>query len=180
MKRVATDIAGVYILECFHASDDRGVFVKTFHAPTLHEFGLETHFEESFFSVNHTGVIRGMHFQLPPHNHVKIVYCNQGALNDVVLDLRKDSPTYGKSICVELSDENRYALYIPSGMAHGFETLVDNTIMTYLTSTPHAPSHDAGIRWDSFGHTWKLPAPVLSARDQEFQRFDDFETPFTL
>lgn len=178
MKFVATELEGVYILECFHAADNRGSFTKTLHKSTFEKHGLTAHFEESFFSVNHKGVVRGMHFQTPPFDHVKLVYCNYGSLNDVVLDMRQSSPTFGKSISVKLSAENHRALYIPSGFAHGFETLEDHTLMTYLTSTEHAPANDAGILYNSFGHQWETASPIISERDLAFPEFEAYKTPF--
>lgn len=174
-----TSIPGVYEIEMFHAGDERGSFTKPFHKQMLENQGLNGDFRESYFSVSSAGVIRGMHFQLPPHDHQKLVYCNSGALLDVVLDLRRGSPTYGQSASFELSGENHKALYIPTGLAHGFKVLKDNTMMTYLTGTEHAPNHDAGIHYNSFGFDWSEPNPVLSARDAGFPPLADFESPFT-
>lgn len=174
-----TKIPGVYIIELFRAGDDRGKFVKTFHKESLEEHGLDGDFRESFYSVSQKGVIRGMHFQLPPHDHQKLVYCNRGRLNDVLLDIRRGSPAYGESVSIELSGNNHRAVYVPRGIAHGFEVLENDTMMTYLTGTEHAPEHDAGIRYDSFGRSWSEPDPVLSPRDLQFPALPDFESPFT-
>jgi dTDP-4-dehydrorhamnose 3,5-epimerase len=178
MKLIETPINGCYILDFFTAEDQRGNFTKTFHAPTLREAGIEDRFEESFYSSNHKGVIRGMHFQNPPSDHEKIVFCNAGVLIDVVVDLRKSSATYGKTFHLELSGRNHRGLYIPKGLAHGFETFEDHTLMTYLTSTAYDPHADAGIRYDSVDHQWKAPNPILSDRDKAFQTLDNFESPF--
>lgn len=174
-----TDIHGVYEIEMFHAQDERGSFTKSFHRQTLEAHQLNGDFRESYFSVSSPGAIRGMHFQLPPHDHQKLVYCNAGALLDVVLDLRKGSPTYGKTASFELSGENHKALYIPTGIAHGFKAVKENTMMTYLTGTEYAPEHDAGIRFDSFGFDWSEPRPIVSERDRRFPKFTNFESPFT-
>lgn len=174
-----TSIPGVYEIEMFHAGDERGSFTKSFHRQTLESHGLNGDFRESFFSVSSPGVIRGMHFQLPPHDHQKLVYCNRGALIDVILDLRNGSPAYGKSAAFELTEQNHKALYIPTGIAHGFKVLKEKTMMTYLTGTEHAPQHDAGIRYDSFGFDWSEPDAILSPRDLDFPALANFESPFT-
>lgn len=178
MKAAETDIAGVYILDLFHVKDERGTFVKTFHAESLENFGLNSKFTESFYSVNNRGVIRGMHFQLPPHAHSKLVYCTSGKLIDVIVDLRKDSATYKKFTTIELSGDNFRAAYLPIGVAHGFCVLEDNTCMVYLTSTMHQQSSDSGIRYDSFGYEWPISNGIHSDRDLKFLNLDEFESPF--
>lgn len=174
----ATNIPGVFEIDLFHAGDDRGMFVKPYHKNTLEAQGLVSEFRESFYSTNKKGVIRGMHFQHPPHDHAKIVYCTSGRLLDVILDLRAGSPTYGQCASIELSADNYKAAYMPVGVAHGFCVLEDHTTMIYLTSTVHAPQSDAGIRFDSFGFDWPEQSPTLSARDLEFPGLNAIETPF--
>lgn len=178
MKANATAIPGVFELEFFNASDERGVFVKPFHAPSLKNLGLQDQFEESFYSINHAGVIRGMHFQYPPHDHAKIVYCTSGALSDVILDLRLGSPTFGKSITIELSGTNFKGVYMPSGVAHGFAVHEPNTCMIYLTSTPHSPQFDGGVHMHSFGYNWPIKQAITSKRDLEFPSLNDIKSPF--
>jgi len=119
-----------------------------------------------------------MHFQVPPHAHSKLVYCVHGAVHDVVLDLRKDSPTFGQSAGMELSAENRHIVLIPVGFAHGFRSLTAGSCMIYKTDAVYAPDHDTGIRWDSFGYAWGIEAPLLSERDAAFAAFHDFTSPF--
>ncbi|MGD1844430.1 MAG: dTDP-4-dehydrorhamnose 3,5-epimerase [Salibacteraceae bacterium] len=178
MKFHSTALEGVFAVDLFHASDDRGTFVKTFHRDTFTQRGLQGRFDESYYSTNHAGVIRGMHFQLPPHEHEKIVYCTSGKLHDVLLDIRKDSPTYGQTTTVELSGDNYRAVYIPQGIAHGFVVLEDNTCMVYLTATMYHPDSDTGIRWDSFDYDWPAENPIVSARDQSFLGLSEFKSPF--
>lgn len=178
MKFLETNIPGVFELDLFHLIDERGSFVKTFHQKSFEDMGLETRFDESFYSVNKKGVIRGMHFQLPPDDHAKLVYCTSGSLIDVVLDIRKESPTYGTFAEIKLSADNFKAAYLPKGVAHGFAVLEDNTCMVYLTSTMHSPSKDAGIRWDSFGYPWPFEIALNSERDQNFPAFSEFDSPF--
>ncbi|MCB0480103.1 MAG: dTDP-4-dehydrorhamnose 3,5-epimerase family protein [Flavobacteriales bacterium] len=173
-----TKLKGVFEIDLFHLKDDRGVFVKTFHKKTLESYGLETDFAESFYSINNKNVVRGMHFQYPPDDHSKIVYCTSGALTDVILDIRKASPTYGQYHTVELFGENFKAVYLPSGTAHGFFVKADHTCMVYLTSTMHSPKNDGGILFDSFGYNWPVPFPIHSERDLNFPSFDQFKSPF--
>ena len=152
--------------------------MKPFHKTSFEQAGLDTNYDESFYSTSVKNVVRGMHFQLPPHDHSKLIYVTSGRLLDVVLDLRKDQPTYGKAISVELSGDNFTAIYLPKGVAHGFAVLEDSTNMVYHTSTMHHPASDRGIRWDSFGFDWPVANPILSQRDTEFPGLDAFESPF--
>lgn len=178
MKIRKTNIEGLFVIDLFHAEDNRGGFVKTFHKESFEKLGLNTDFQESFYSINNKGVIRGMHFQTPPHDHDKLVYCTNGSLIDVILDIRTDSPTYGKYASIELSGDNFRAIYIPKGMAHGFESLEDHTMMTYLTSTMHQPSHDQGIKYDSFGKIWSTKNPIINERDLSWANLEDYQSPF--
>lgn len=178
MKIKETSLPDLHVIDFFHAGDDRGHFVKPFHKADFEANGLTSNLEESFYSVNSKNVVRGMHFQLPPHDHTKVVYCNHGSLLDVVVDLRKGSPTYGQYEVIPLTGQNYRGVYIPSGFAHGFEVLEDNTIMTYLTSTMHAPSHDGGIHMNSFGYKWGAESPITSERDKNFKSLDEFDSPF--
>jgi dTDP-4-dehydrorhamnose 3,5-epimerase len=172
------NIPGVYEIEMFHAGDDRGMFVKPYHKATLEEHGLVSDFQESFYSTNKRGVIRGMHFQLPPFDHAKIVYCTHGRLMDIILDIRVGSPTYGQCASIELSGDNYKAAYLPIGVAHGFCVLEDNSTMIYLTSTMHAPEADAGVKYDSFGFDWLIKDSVHSDRDLTFQSLESLDSPF--
>ncbi|MEZ4722711.1 MAG: dTDP-4-dehydrorhamnose 3,5-epimerase family protein [Flavobacteriales bacterium] len=171
-------IPGVFAIDLFHAGDDRGMFVKPYHKRTMEEHGLASDFQESFYSTNKRGVIRGMHFQRPPFDHAKIVYCTSGKLLDVILDIRLKSPTYGQCATIELSGNNFKAAYLPVGVAHGFCVLEDDTTMVYLTSTMHAPQADDGVRFDSFGFEWPIHNGIHSDRDLQFKPLSDLETPF--
>jgi len=160
--------------------DARGRFVKVFHEKLFAEQGLETNFAEEYYSVSHKNVVRGLHFQLPPMDHVKMVYCVQGEVMDAVVDLRLGSPTYGQYALFHLSAAKANSIYIPKGMAHGFCTLSEQAIMVYKVSTIYSPAHDAGILWNSVGITWPISLPILSARDQSFPALADFQAPFYL
>ncbi len=176
LKNIPLADAKLITLPAF--ADDRGLFVKTFHDTTLRQAGIHFALKESYFSISGKGVIRGMHFQLPPHEHSKIVFCPKGAILDVIIDLRKDSPTYGRYHAEELSEDNHCAYLIPEGFAHGFKALTEGAMTYYLVSSEHAKESDAGIRWDSFGFDWECAAPVLSLRDQSFGSLADFQSPF--
>lgn len=178
MNFIATKLEGVVMIETKIAQDARGDFMKVFHKDTFIQHGLLPVFEESYYSTSKKDVVRGMHFQLPPEDHAKLVYVSHGAILDVVVDLRKNSPTFGEFETFQLDDENRKAVYIPSGFAHGFLSLQDNSTVTYLQTTMRSAGHEGGIRFDSFGMMWGVAHPILSERDRLFPTFDTFESPF--
>ncbi len=173
-----TPLEGAFIITLPAPKDSRGLFVKTFHETTLKEAGITFTLRESYFSISKKDVIRGMHFQTPPHQHSKIVFCPQGSILDVIVDLRKASPTYGQYFAHELSAENHKALYIPEGFAHGFKAVSDDAMTYYLVTSEHNKAHDAGIRYDSIGLDWGVAAPIVSDRDKSFAALADYESPF--
>jgi dTDP-4-dehydrorhamnose 3,5-epimerase len=158
--------------------DVRGRFVKPLVVSQLKAHGLRTDFVEQYHSTSTLGVVRGMHFQTPPHEHAKLVYCAAGAVTDVLLDLRRQSCTYGQAIALPLTAESGQALYIAAGIAHGFFALEAPALMVYNVTSEYAPSQDAGVRWDSFGFDWGVSAPVMSERDRSFPALADFVSPF--
>ncbi len=158
--------------------DARGRFVKVFHEPAFAALGLDVTFAEEYYSVSHKNVIRGLHFQLPPMDHVKLVYCVEGVVMDAVVDLRVGSPTYGQYALFELSAAKANSIYIPKGMAHGFCALCEHAIMVYKVSTIYAPAQDKGILWNSAGIPWPATEAILSARDQGFTHLEKFSSPF--
>lgn len=168
--------AAVITLPAFF--DSRGSFVKTFHDTSLKESGIDFELKESYFSYSEKDVIRGMHFQLPPHHHAKIVFCPHGAILDVIIDLRKESPTYKQYFPQELSEENHKAFYIPEGFAHGFKALTDDALTYYLVSSEYHKASDTGIRYDSFGFDWEVNHPIISERDLSFISLAAFQSPF--
>ena len=175
---IKSPIAGVYeiILPCHE--DMRGSFSKVFHNTNFQEQGIDFHLRESYFSRSAKNVVRGMHFQLPPYQHHKVVYCPHGAIMDVALDLRRQSPTYGQFFSAELSAENHKALFIPEGCAHGFKSLTDDAMTVYLVSSEYQRDADTGLLWNSFGLDWQCANPIMSDRDCSFQTFGTFESPF--
>lgn len=178
MKIVDTKIEGLKILEPRIFEDSRGKFIKTFSDQFFKEHGLDINIAETYYSISHKDVIRGMHFQTPPFDHLKLVYVPFGKICDVVLDIRKDSSTYGEYFSVELSSDNGKVLIIPRGLAHGFKSLEDHTNVTYMQTTGYAPNNDGGVRYDSFGFEWACDTPKLSDRDLSFPMFEAFDSPF--
>jgi dTDP-4-dehydrorhamnose 3,5-epimerase/CDP-3, 6-dideoxy-D-glycero-D-glycero-4-hexulose-5-epimerase len=142
------------------------------------KLSLESDFAELCYSISKKDVIRGMHFQAPPMEHIKMVYIINGKILDVCLDLRRASETYGKYFSCVLSGEDDKYLYIPKGIAHGFASLEDNSIVHYAQTTCYSRKHDSGVRYDSFGFNWNIENPIVSDRDRSFQRLADFVTVF--
>lgn len=171
-------LQGACLITLPASTDVRGSFVKTFHETNLGAAGIQFTLRESYFSFSHKDVIRGMHFQLPPHQHSKVVFCPQGAILDVIVDLRRHSGTYGQHYATELSADNHKAYFIPEGFAHGFKALTDNAMTYYLVSSEYSKEHDTGIRYDSFGFDWGVKEPIISARDLSFAALADFDSPF--
>lgn len=178
MQLISEPLPGVKILRPLVFEDSRGNFVKPFHEGQLAEHGIHMSVKEEFFSTSEAGVLRGMHFQVPPHAHQKMVYCITGCVMDVLLDLRQDSPTFGQAVSFELSAANRHVVYIPRGIAHGFLAKEPKSCLVYKTDAVHAPTHDTGIHWASFGFDWQVKGPVISSRDVAFGPLAAFDSPF--
>ena len=178
MDLIKTQIDGCYELQPNIFDDARGRFVKIFNETEFGSFELETAFKEQYYSVSKKNVVRGMHFQQSPFDHVKLVCCLQGAVFDSVIDLRVGSPTYGKSETFELTADKANSIYIPKGVAHGFCTLSDEAILIYNVSTVYSAECDAGILWSSGDIAWPVQDPILSARDRNFPSLDRFISPF--
>ena len=158
--------------------DNRGSFVKVFHDEAFADLGLENKFAEEYYSKSFKGVIRGLHFQVPPEDHVKLVYCISGSVFDVVVDLRVGSPTFGQYDTFNLCADDANMVYIPKGMAHGFCSLSESSTLVYKTSTTYNPTCDSGILWNSVDIDWPDKDPVLSNRDKNFCDFKSFKSPF--
>jgi len=172
-------IPGLFELRPAVHVDDRGVFVKTYVEHALADLGIACAWPEQFYSRSNRRVIRGLHFQVPPSEHHKLVYCVQGAAFDVVADLRVGSPTYGEVATFHLDDQTWNGLFVPKGLAHGFAALHDRTVMAYTTSTEYDASRDFGIHWDSLSIAWPFKSPILSPRDAAFPPFSHFASPFS-
>ncbi len=158
--------------------DERGRFIKTLHNDVFRANGLESCYAEEYYTVSSKSVLRGLHFQIPPKDHIKLVYCVFGKVLDAVVDLRVGSPTYGEFETFELSAEKANMIYIPKGLAHGFYVLSESAIMVYKVTTVYSPEHDTGILWNSVGIPWPDEKPIISKRDSEFRAFKDFKSPF--
>ena len=177
MQADPTDVRGCVVLRLEPHEDARGGFLKLFRRDEFAELGLDPTVAEVFWSTSRRGVVRGLHFQAPPHDHAKTVAVVSGAIYDVVVDLRLASPTYGRSVAFTLEAGDGRALHVPTGCAHGFQALTDDATVLYLVGTEHAPSHDAGIRWDSV-EGWPISPAVVSDRDAAFPALSDFTSPF--
>lgn len=163
-----TKIKGAYFIDLEKHEDERGFFARIFCKNEFAVQGLVTEFVQCSISYNEKkGTLRGMHFQVAPHEEVKIVSCTSGAIYDVILDVRENSRTYGKWIAVELSARNRTMLYIPSGVAHGFQTLVDHSVVFYQMSEFYHPESARGIHWNDerYQIEWRYNQPHMSRKD---------------
>jgi dTDP-4-dehydrorhamnose 3,5-epimerase len=170
-------VAGALVVEPDRIEDERGFFARTFSSEEFAARGLDARVDQCSTSFNaRAGTLRGLHYQEAPHGEAKLVRCTRGAIYDVALDLRPDSPSYLRWAGVELSADNGRALFIPEGCAHGFQSLLDTTEVLYQISTPYVPGAARGVRWDdpAFGIKWP-PAPpggrTMSARDAEYPDF---------
>jgi dTDP-4-dehydrorhamnose 3,5-epimerase len=174
MRFEHTDIAGVLLITPERIPDERGFFVKTWGEDDFETHGL-AHMVARNMSFNHVrGTLRGMHFQRAPHAESKLVSALTGAIFDVAVDLRPDSPTYLRWVGKELRAERGEMLYVPEGCAHGFVTLEPNTTIEYLISAFYAPEASSGVRWNDprFGIRWPVEATVLSERDRTWPDFE--------
>lgn len=177
-ERSRTGIDGCFeIMPRIH-EDQRGRFVKLYHERHFRELGLETDYEEEYYSVSGARVLRGLHFQIPPMGHVKLVSCLHGSILDVVYDLRKQSDTFGRVFSLELNSEKGNMLYVPVGLAHGFYVMSEKAVFLSVNSRKYAPESDRGIRWDSIPFHWPDKDPVISEKDREMPVLEAFQNPF--
>jgi dTDP-4-dehydrorhamnose 3,5-epimerase len=174
MKLTPTALAGVVIVDLDLAEDERGFFARTYCPDELASKGVAFTVYQSSISFNHQrGTLRGLHWQADPAPEAKLVRCTQGAIFDVAVDLRADSPTFRQWVGVELTASNRRQLFVPAHCAHGFITLADATEVSYQISTAYRPELARGARWDdaAFGITWPLAPTVMSDRDRSYADF---------
>lgn len=168
MRFTPTDVDGVVIVDIEPHHDDRGFFSRSFCTEEFAKYGLDAAVSQTNISYNRTrGTLRGLHRQVPPYKEAKLVRCTQGAIVDVAVDVRPESPTYGRHVMVELTAENHRSLFLPPYVAHGFQTLKDETEVIYQVSGPYAPPGEQGFRWDDpeFDIAWPLPVAVISEKD---------------
>ena len=169
-----TSLPGAYVVEPERLEDERGWFARTFAAEEFAARGLNPAVVHANASFNlRAGTLRGMHYQAAPHGECKLVRCTRGAIYDVIVDLRPDSPTYRRWSATELSEENARALYVPEDVAHGFQTLEDESEVLYLMSHEYVASHARGVRWDdpAFGIEWPDADRTISERDGSYPDF---------
>jgi len=174
----ASFIPGCFELTCAPKQDVRGLFVKTFHKEIFQQLGIDFSLAEQYYSVSNERTLRGMHFQIPPHAHDKLVVCLAGEVLDVVVDLRKGSPAYGKAESFVLGDEKFNMLLVPKGVAHGFYVPRGQATMLYNVSSVYHEKSDMGIKWNSFDFTWPDLSPLISSRDELHPNLVDFDSPF--
>ncbi len=175
MKFIETKLRGAYIIDLERQEDERGFFARTFCQKEFEAHGLNPTFVQCSISYNkHTGTLRGMHYQVAPMAESKLVRCTRGAIYDVIIDLRPDSSTYCQWVAVELGGDNYRMLYIPEFLAHGFQTLEDDTEVFYQMSQFYEPEYAQGVRWDdpAFGIEWPISNPTLSEKDISFKVFE--------
>lgn len=172
--------AGAVLVEPKVFGDRRGFFKELFKAEDFEAAGLPTAFVQDNFSRSSKGVVRGLHFQSPPRAQGKLVACVRGAILDVIVDVRPGSPTFGRPLSVELSEENHRQLWVPAGFAHGFATLTDIAEITYKCTDVYSPEHDGGIFWNDpdLGIDWGVADPVISDKDAGLPRLADLDSPF--
>jgi len=175
---VATSLPGCFRVVPPPLPDARGRLVRIFSAGEFAARGLESAFCEQFYTVSRKGVLRGLHFQAPPHDHAKLVACVAGEVLDAVLDLRAGSPAFGRHELFRLASSDPFGIYLPRGVAHGFYVPGEEATVLYGVTSPHAPSHDLGVLWDSAGIPWPDRSPILSPRDRSFPTLADLATPF--
>jgi dTDP-4-dehydrorhamnose 3,5-epimerase len=176
MRFIETPLPGAWVLEPEEIEDERGWFARTFDAEEFRARGLNADIVQCNASLNHrAGTVRGMHYQAEPHGESKLVRCVRGAIFDVAVDLRPDSPTYSDWHGVQLSADNRLAFYIPAGLAHGFQTLEEDTEVHYLMGNPYVSEAGRGVRWDdpAFGIEWPAAGGgrIISERDAGYLDF---------
>lgn len=175
MKFIPTALAGAYAIEVDRLEDERGFFARTFCRDEFTDKGLTASFPQCSISFNtRKGTLRGMHFQERPHDEAKLVRCTRGAIYDVILDMRRDSPTFHTWACFELTAENRQMVYVPQGFAHGFQTLEDNCEVFYQISEMYRPEAVRGVRWNdpTFAIKWPISVPFVSRRDANHADFE--------
>lgn len=174
------DIEGLLLIKPAVFSDERGVFYETYSRAKYSSHGIPENFLQDNESISKKNVLRGLHFQSPPHDQGKLVRVIKGAALDVAVDIRKQSPTYGKYIMVELSEENKYQFWIPSGFAHGFLSLADETIFSYKCTNLYNKESESGLLWNDkdINIQWNIENPIVSEKDIQLSSFNSFNTPF--
>lgn len=181
MKSTALKLEGAKLLEPIIHGDSRGFFMESYNEQVMNELGIEYRFIQDNHSLSvESGVLRGLHYQLNPKAQTKIIHVIAGAIYDVIVDIRKDSDTFGQWMGFILSADNKRQLLVPQGFAHGFCTLVANTQVTYKVDQYYSPEHDRGILWNdpALGIDWPISEPILSEKDKKHPLLQDADLNF--
>ena len=180
MKIIKTEIEGLLIIKPRVFEDDRGYFFESWSKDAFENAGLDISFVQDNQSLSSKGVVRGLHFQNPPFAQGKLVRVLKGSVLDVAVDIRKNSPTYGKYLSAHLSEENKTMFWIPPGFAHGFSTLEDNTMFSYKCSGVYNKESEGSLMWNDtdLNIDWKIDNPIISEKDQNSAIFSNFKTQF--
>lgn len=180
MQVIPTNLNGLFVIQPKVFEDARGYFFESYNKVLFHTHGITDKFVQDNESLSQKGVLRGLHFQNPPHAQAKLVRVITGAVLDVAVDIRKKSPTYGNYFSEELSAKNKKMMYIPEGFAHGFLVLEDHTLFSYKCSGIYHKKAEEGILWcdEEIGIKWGIKNPILSEKDKMANRFKDFESKF--
>lgn len=177
-----TKLSGAFIIDLDRRKDERGFFARTFCQHEFAEHGLKPLMAQANVASNlRGGTLRGMHFQYPPAAETKLVRCTRGAVLDIIVDLRPESPTYLQHVAVELNEDNMRALYVPERFAHGYQTLCDNTDTSYQVGEFYTPSAEGGLMYNDadLGLEWPLPVSIISQKDQNFLPLREIEQTLT-
>jgi dTDP-4-dehydrorhamnose 3,5-epimerase len=175
---IETDLSGAFILELDRREDERGFFARAFCQQEFADHGLKPVIAQANLAYNHReGTLRGMHFQIPPAAETKLVRCTRGAILDIIVDLRPESPTWLQHVAVELTEDNHRALYVPERFAHGYQVLTDRTETSYQVGEFYSPSHERALRYDDprLGLSWPLPVTVISEKDRNAPLLEAWE-----
>ena len=180
MNIISTPIAGLLVIEPKVFKDHRGYFYESYNATAFKEAGIDAVFVQDNQSLSQKGILRGLHFQAPPHAQGKLVRVIKGAVLDVVVDIRKASPTYGQHYSIELTEDNFKMFWIPEGFAHGFLTLENDTIFSYKCTDVYNKASEGGLLWNDpeLNINWGISNPVLSEKDTQNPTLKEFSSPF--
>ncbi len=180
MKIIKTEIEGLLLIEPRVFEDERGYFFESWSKDAFENAGLDINFVQDNQSLSSKGVVRGLHFQNPPFAQGKLVRVLKGSVLEIAVDIRENSPTYGKYFSIHLSEENKTMLWIPPGFAHGFSTLEDNTIFSYKCSGVYNKESEGSLMWNDtdLNIDWKIKNPIISEKDQNSELFSNFKTQF--
>ena len=180
MRILEEIMPGLFLLESTFFGDSRGFFMETYHAKAYESILGQTQFVQDNLSLSHKGVVRGLHFQAPPHAQGKLVSVLRGKVLDVVVDIRVGSPTYGKHACIELSEENHRQLFVAAGFAHGFTTLEDHTLFYYKCTNFYYKPSEGCLLWNDpdLGINWGIADPIISEKDKVGTRLKNLDSPY--